>query len=407
MKRRGRRVNAFVQVRRSGQAKHQHNRCNQQEDGDAARPARSNGKRAQRHCARVCFRAICFARSFRAQPGPAGQRPIGPIAEISNGVDLEKVHRTQHARWSHSHNFIPDFSGAERRTRPVIGITAVMMVLEITVGLMSHSMALLADGWHMSTHVTAFVITAIAYYLARRHASNARFSFGTGKIGVLGGFASAVVLSVVALLMAGESVRRLFVPLTIHFNEAIGIACLGLIVNLTCALLLKDDHHYRRGDGHGSGHHHDLNLRAAYLHVLADALTTFLAIVALTGGKFFGWAWLDPVVGLVGSGVVFSWAYTLLRDTSGILLDWTPLSSDLPEEIRRALESDGDSLVTDLHVWQVGTGKFAAIISIVAHEPKSSDDYRELLREHEELVHVTIETQRCHEHEVHLLSGDS
>src|SRR5438094_614346 len=306
------------------------------------------------------------------------------------------MERSDHSLFRHTHNFVPDFSGAERRTRIVIGITAVMMVLEITVGLISHSMALFADGWHMSTHVTAFLITAVAYYLARRHASNVRFSFGTGKIGVLGGFASAVVLSVVAVLMAGESTRRLFAPLTIHFNEAIGIACLGLAVNLGCAFLLKDDHD-PASHNHRSGHHRDLNLRAAYLHVLADAFTSVLAIIALTGGKFFGWAWLDPVVGLVGSGVVFSWAYTLLRDTSGILLDRTPPSSDLPEEIRRAVESDGDSLVTDLHVWQVGTGKFAAIVSVVAHEPKNSDHYRSLLREHEQLVHLTIETQHCRE----------
>ena len=312
------------------------------------------------------------------------------------------MHRDHRSQFQHSHDFVHDFSAAERRTRIVIGITAMMMVLEITTGIVSHSMALLADGWHMSTHVTAFLITAIAYYFTRRHASDERFSFGTGKIGVLGGFASAVVLSVVALLMAGESVHRIFVPLSIHFNEAISIACLGLVVNLVCAFLLKDDPHHHHGEagrGHDGHHHHDLNLRAAYLHVLADAFTTFLAIIALTCGKFFGWSWLDPVVGIVGSGVVFSWAYGLLRDTSGILLDRTPVSSDLPEEIRRAIERDGDSLVTDLHVWQVGTGKFAAIVSIVAHEPKSSDAYRELLREHEELVHVTIETQQCREHE--------
>jgi cation diffusion facilitator family transporter len=282
----------------------------------------------------------------------------------------------------------------------VIAITGVMMVVEITAGLLSHSMALLADGWHMSTHVTAFLITAIAYHFTRRHASDVRFSFGTAKIGVLGGFASAVVLSVVAFLMAGESVHRLFVPLAIHFNEAIGIACIALIVNLVCALLLKEDHHHSHDHADGHHHHahdHDLNLRAAYLHVLADAFTTLLAIVALTSGKFFGWSWLDPVVGLVGSGVVFSWAYGLLRDTSGILLDRTPVTSDLPEEIRRAVESDDDSIVTDLHVWQVGAGKFAAIVSIVAHEPKSCEEYRELLREHEELVHITIETQHCRE----------
>jgi cation diffusion facilitator family transporter len=289
---------------------------------------------------------------------------------------------------------VPDFSHAERRTRIVIGITAAMMIVEIIVGLMSHSMALLADGWHMSTHVLAFLITAVAYYFARRHAANVRFSFGTGKVGVLGGFTSAVVLSIVAFLMAAESVHRLFVPLTIHFNEAIGIACVGLLVNLGCAFLLADRHHEASG---GSAHQHDLNLRAAYLHVLADAFTSVLAITALTGGKFFGWAWLDPVVGIIGSGVVFSWACTLLRDTSGILLDRMPASSDLPDQIRQAVERDGDSLVTDLHVWQVGIGKFAAMISVVAHEPKSSDRYRELLREHEELVHVTIETQHCRE----------
>jgi cation diffusion facilitator family transporter len=304
------------------------------------------------------------------------------------------MHRLDHSRFQQAHDFVPDFSRAERRTRIVIAITAAMMIVEIAAGLMSHSMALLADGWHMSTHVIAFLITAVAYYLARRHATNVRFSFGTGKIGVLGGFASAVVLAVVAVLMAGESAHRLFVPLTIHFNEAIGIACIGLLVNLGCALLLGD-----HSKDQGSAHQHDLNLRAAYLHVLADAFTSVLAIVALAGGKFFGWAWLDPVVGIVGSGVVFSWAYTLLRDTSGILLDRTPPSSDLPEEIRRTVEGDGDSVVTDLHVWQVGIGKFAAIVSIVAHRPKSSDEYRELLREHGELVHLTIETQHCREHE--------
>src|SRR5437870_4914563 len=305
------------------------------------------------------------------------------------------MHRSDHSRFQQTHDFVPDFSRAEQRTRIVIGITALMMVLEITVGLMSHSMALLADGWHMSTHVTAFLITAVAYYFMRRHSSSERYSFGTGKIGVLGGFASAIVLSVVALLMAGESTRRLFAPLTIHFNEAIGIACIGLLVNVGCAFLLSGAHHESH-DPTGA-HHHDLNLRAAYLHVLADAFTSLLAILALTGGKFFGWSWLDPVVGLVGSGVVFSWAYNLLRDTSGILLDRTPASSDLPDEIRRAVESDGDSMVTDLHVWQVGAGKFAAIVSIVAHEPRPSDYYRALFREHGELVHLTIETQHCHE----------
>ena len=308
-----------------------------------------------------------------------------------NSIEMNRI---DHSRFRKAHDFVPDFSRAERRTRVVIGITAAMMVVEIIAGLMSNSMALLADGWHMSTHVLAFLITAAAYYFARTQAGNARFSFGTGKIGVLGGFTSAVVLAIVAFLMAGESMHRLFTPLEIHFNEAIGIACLGLLVNLACAVLLVDRHHEHDG---GRAHDHDLNLRAAYMHVLTDAFTSVLAITALTGGKFFGWAWLDPVVGIVGSVVVFSWSYTLIRDTSGILLDRTPPSSDLPDEIRRAVESDGDSVVTDLHVWQVGTGKFAAMVSIVAHEPKSCDSYRALLRGYHELVHVTIETHHCPE----------
>ena len=308
------------------------------------------------------------------------------------------MHRTDPAQWRHSHNFALDSSLAERRTRIVIGITATMMIVEITGGIIFHSMAVLADGWHMGTHVSAFLIAAIAYRFTRRHADDPRFSFGTGKIGVLGGFASAVVLAVVAFLMAGESVHRLFEPLPIRFTEAIGIACVALMVNLVCALLLNvgHDHHHDHGYGHHD-HGRDLNLRAAYLHVLADAMTTLAAIVALLAGKFFGWTWLDPVVGLAGSAVVFSWAYVLLRATSGILLDRTPESSDLPEVMRRAVESDGDSLVTDLHIWQVGAGKFAAIVSIAAHEPKPLDAYRELFREHEELVHVTVEVRQCRE----------
>jgi cation diffusion facilitator family transporter len=302
--------------------------------------------------------------------------------------------RTDHSRFRHSHDFAMDSSVAERRTRIVIVITAAMMVIEITAGVAFNSMALLVDGWHMATHVTAFLITALAYYFSRRHAANPLHSFGTAKIGVLGGFASAVVLAVIALLMAGESVHRLFMPLSIHFNEAIGIAVLGLAVNLVCAFVLTHAHPHDHEHGH---HHHDLNLRAAYLHVLADAFTSVTAISALLAGKFFAWTWLDPAVGILGSGVVMSWAYSLIRDTGGILLDRTPASSDLPEEIRRAIESDGDSIVTDLHVWQVGVGKFATIVAIVAHEPRTSDQYRERLRGNEELVHVTIETQHCRE----------
>ena len=313
------------------------------------------------------------------------------------------MHHSNLSRWQHAHDFAPDSSTAERRTRLVIAITATMMIVEIAAGMLYGSMALLADGWHMSTHVAAFLITALAYFFSRRHAVDPRFSFGTGKMGVLGGFASAVVLAVIALLMAGESVHRFFAPQPIQFNQAIGVAVIGLVVNLVCALLLKDDpHHHHHGHahdhGHGHGHgHHDLNLRAAYVHVLADALTSVTAIAALTAGKFLGWVWLDSVMGIVGSAVVSVWAYGLVREASGILLDRTPESSDLPDEIRRAVESDGDSRISDLHVWQLGSGKFAALVSIVAHEPRAAESYRELFREHEELVHVTVEVQRCHE----------
>lgn len=313
------------------------------------------------------------------------------------------MHHTDPARYQHSHDYTPDTSVSERRARIVIGITATMMVAEIVAGSAFHSMALLADGWHMSTHVAAFLITMLAYSFSRRHATDPRYSFGTGKMGVLGGFASAIILLMIALLMAGESIHRFFAPVTIQFNDAIGVAAIGLIVNLVCALLLKDDHGHSHGaQDHAHGHHQgsqDLNRRAAYIHVLADALTSVTAIVALLSGKFFGWSWLDPVMGVVGSVVVTVWAFSLIRDTSGILLDRTPESCDLQEEIRRAVESDGDSIVTDLHIWQVASGRFAAIVSIVGNEPKSSETYRSLFREHEELVHVTVETQHCLDHE--------
>ncbi len=290
------------------------------------------------------------------------------------------MHHTDLKRWQHSHHYALDTSVAERRTRIVIVITAMMMVVEIAAGTAFNSMALLADGWHMSTHVAAFIITALAYYFSRRHSTDPRYSFGTGKMGVLGGFASAIMLAMIALLMAGESVHRIFAPVPIRFNDAIGVAVIGLLVNVVCALLLKDDHHH--GHSHTDhGHHHDgdLNRHAAYIHVLADALTSVTAIVALLAGKFFGWSWLDPVMGIVGSAVVAVWAYGLVRDTSGILLDRTPESSDLPDEIRRAIESDGDATITDLHIWQISVGRFAAILSVVAHDPKRAQDYRQLL----------------------------
>lgn len=301
--------------------------------------------------------------------------------------------------WRHTHQYAIDSSAAEKLTRTVIAITATMMVIEIVAGLAYNSMALLADGWHMSTHVSAFLITAFAYFFSRRHAADPSYSFGTGKMGVLGGFTSGIILAIVALIMAGESVYRLFDPHTIRFDEAIFVAMVGLGVNLVSALLFKQGHDRSHGHSHGHdhGHHHDLNLRAAYLHVLADTLTSVTAIVALVAGKYFGWAWFDPVMGIVGSAVVLVWAYGLLRDTGGILLDRTPSSSDLTDEICRAVESDGDAHVSDLHIWQVNSGKFAAIVSIVAHLPKSAEYYRQLFSEHEELVHVTVEINACQE----------
>jgi cation diffusion facilitator family transporter len=309
------------------------------------------------------------------------------------------MHKSDISPWKHEHNFTADTASAEKRTRRVIGLTVIMMVVEIVAGTIFHSMALLADGWHMSTHVTAFVLTAAAYYFCRRHAKDARFTFGTGKINVLGGFTSAIVLTGIALLMAGESIYRLVFPVPIHFQAAIIIASVGLVVNVACAWILKDDHHHHHD---GQEHHHhgeDLNMRAAYLHVLADALTSVLAIVALSAGFFFGWVGLDPVMGLVGTVVIVSWAYSLLRDTSAILLDKIPANTDLPAVIREGIESDGDSAITDLHIWQVGAGKFAAIIGVVGHHPKTPDEYRRILKIHKELVHVSVEVQTCQEHE--------
>ncbi len=310
------------------------------------------------------------------------------------------MHKTDPTRWHHRHDFGADNSSAERRTHLVIGITVSMMIIEIIAGSIFNSMALLADGLHMGTHVAAFAITAVAYWLSRRNARNPRYTFGTGKIGVLGGFASAILLAVVALLVAAESVHRFLDPLPIQFGQAIGVAVLGLAVNVACALLLKDSHHHHHhGHQHGdhSHHHEDLNLRSAYIHVLADALTSVTAIAALVAGASFGWWWMDPMMGIVGSAVIAVWAYGLVRDTSGILLDRTPTDTDLLEVIRETVEADGDSTIYDLHIWQVGAGQFAAIVGIVAHAPRSVEDYREMLHEHEELVHVTVEVQQCDE----------
>jgi len=296
-------------------------------------------------------------------------------------------------RWQHPHNFKVENSQGERRTWLVIIITVTMMIIEISAGYLFGSMALLADGWHMGTHAAALSITIFAYSYARRHADNPQYTFSTGKVGVLGGFASAVVLVVIALLMAGESVKRLYSPVPIQFNEAIGVAVLGLAVNLICAWLLhvKSGHEH---DHHHGSHHHDHNLRAAYLHVLADALTSVLAIFALLTGKHFGWIRMDPIMGLVGAVVITRWSYNLLSDTSKILLD-SEAAPELSEKIRSALEAESDNLVADLHVWQVSPHHLSVIVTVVTHFPKAPDHYKSLVKGLIGDAHVTVEVQKC------------
>ncbi len=294
--------------------------------------------------------------------------------------------------WKHGHRYNTVDGHAERNTRRVILLTLSMMIIEIAAGYIFGSMALLADGWHMGTHAAALGITAFAYYFARKHSNNPTYSFGTGKVGVLGGFGSAVVLAVIALLIGVESVGRLLSPVTIRFNEAIAVAVIGLAVNLISAYLLRGQHHHSHDPGHS--HHHDHNLRAAYLHVLADALTSLLAIVALLTGKAFGWVWMDPIMGIVGALIISRWSYGLLVDTGKVLLD-RDVDGETVEEIRSIVESDSDTRVTDLHVWRVGSRHLSVILSIVTHYPKSPDHYKKLLAEYDEIVHVTVEVNSC------------
>lgn len=255
-----------------------------------------------------------------------------------------------------------------RRTLWVVALTAVMMVGEIAAGLAFNSMALLADGFHMATHAGALGIAAIAYAYAKRHAHGRRYSFGTGKVGDLAGFASALVLGIVALGIAFESAMRLVDPRPVAFTEATIIAVIGLGVNIVSALLLGHGHghdhsHHHGDDHHGHTHERDNNLRSAYLHVVADALTSVLAIAALLGGSYLGWVWLDPLMGIVGSVVIAVWAWSLIRDTGAVLLDATDTA--IEAEIRELVEGPGDAKITDLHVWRVGPGAHSAIISVV------------------------------------------
>lgn len=306
------------------------------------------------------------------------------------------MHRDDLSRWEHDHDYLPaSHRHGERQTRRVIALTTVMMVVEVTAGTVFGSMALLADGWHMASHASALGITAFAYWYARRHAGDARYSFGTWKVGVLGGYSSAVVLAVIALWIAWESVGRFFAPVAIRFDEAIAVAVVGLAVNLLSAWMLRGRHDHGPGDHHDHDHDHDHNLRAAYLHVLADALTSATAIAALTTGKFLGWVWMDPLMGVVGSIVIARWSYGLLRDCSSVLLDGS-IDETATAAVREALEADGDAATADLHIWKVGPLDFAAAIAVVADHPKSPDEYRERVQSAmPSLTHVTLEVNRC------------
>ncbi|MEO5366148.1 MAG: CDF family Co(II)/Ni(II) efflux transporter DmeF [Magnetococcus sp. WYHC-3] len=300
---------------------------------------------------------------------------------------------------AHSHEFHTEAHQARRRTAWVILVTAAMMAGEIIAGHVFGSMALLADGWHMATHVAALGITLLAYRFARIHARDPAFTFGTGKVNSLGGFGSAVALIMAALFMGVESLGRLLHPETIHYEEALLVAVLGLGVNMVSAVLLHGGHDHVHDDhdhdhDHSHDQHHDHNLRAAYLHVLADAVTSLLAIVALFMGRQWGWVWMDALMGVVGAGVITVWGWGLLRQSGAVLLD-ASVDARLCRQVRERIEADSDNRVADLHLWRVGPSHHAAIISLVSHDPQDPAYYKGLLRGMEPLAHVTVEVNRC------------
>ncbi len=313
-------------------------------------------------------------------------------------TETEKSKPADISPWCHEHQFLgANQRDNEKRTYLVIALTAVTMVVEVAAGIIFGSMALLADGWHMASHAAAFAITAFGYWYARRHACDPGFSFGTGKVGDLTGYSSAMLLGGIALLMGYESVTRFFSPVAIAFDEAIAVAVLGLAVNIISAFLLRENHHghhhahdHDHDHEHSGEHHSDHNLRAAYLHVLADALTSVLAIAALTAGRFLGWVWMDPVMGLVGSFVIARWSLGLARDTGRVLLDVTT-NKGLADKVRNRLESVSGVRVADLHVWRVGAGHFSAIISLVDADPRPPDFYKKALSGLDDLCHITVE----------------
>ena len=294
----------------------------------------------------------------------------------------------------HSHNFTSGTEAIhERKTLYVVILTASMMLIEIAAGITFNSMALLADGWHMATHAGALGVAVFAYHFARKQAQNPLFTFGTGKVTTLGGFASAVALGVIALLIAIESVLRLFGPLEIAFNEAIFVATVGLAVNLFSAFLLREHphHHHDHNNDHAHHHHiHDYNLKAAYLHVLADALTSVTAIVALLFGKYLGWSWMDPVMGIVGSLVIAKWSAGLLKETGRILLDRMP-DETLSKSIAEAITRNTNDRVIDLHIWTIAPGKWSVILHVETDTQNAASHYKNLLARIDDFAHVTVE----------------
>ena len=324
--------------------------------------------------------------------------------------------------WQHPHVFLgTKHDRHERRTWFVVALTAAMMVAEITGGTLFGSMAVVADGWHMSTHAGALTIAALAYRFARRHARDPRFSFGTGKVGELAAFCSAVILAMIAVAIGYEAVTRLFAPVAIDFAQATWLAVVGLGVNLASAWLLfdkdhhhahhspADDHHddhdhhdhaHEHGHEHAHGHHqhhaHDSNIRAAYVHVLADAMTSVLAIVGLLAGRFYGWVFMDPLMALIGVGVILSWSFGLIRMSGTVLLDMVP-DRHLTGHIRQRLEIDGDR-VSDLHLWRLGPGHSGLIAAVVSDRPQAPSAYKQRLDGIAGLSHVTVEVHACEDH---------
>jgi len=296
--------------------------------------------------------------------------------------------------WFENHNFLGHgHDRHERRTWMVVGLTAITMVVEITAGAWFNSMALLADGWHMATHAGALGLSALAYGFARRHARNPRFSFGTGKVGDLAGYTSAIILGIAALMIAWESLVRLAEPLPIAFDEAMLVAILGLLVNLVSAAMLWSQHDHRHDHDHQHDHGTDHNIRSAFLHVVADALTSVLAIAALAAGLWLGLIWLDPLMGVVGALVILHWSTRLARDTGGILLDMEA-GGDLARRIKAEVETGNGDQVADLHVWRVGPGHYAAIVAIVTERAAHADEIRAMLAERFPLAHLTVEVRR-------------